>query len=252
MTKIKALVIAETGGGKTHYLGTYPDVFDIITEPGGETTLENKPALWKNIREIRHAIPSPVLDVKDVFSNIELYTTEAHKLFADDKIKTLGLDNATYLMKNRWEYIRKYQKQVSSKTGQEDTRSMYGELRRWAYWFFLRNMISFPGNVVVTVHIAQEDEEAMAKKPASMKQYDVVANILGGFRDEIGGLFDIVMYLDKIVKQGKTQYLARVNKGNGKLAKNRFNLPDIIENISYQTILEQIEKQKRAINGKEK
>jgi hypothetical protein len=49
------------------------------------------------------------------------------------------------------------------------------------------------------------------------------------------------MFLEKIrIGDNKYKHMARVDIGNNKLAKNRYNLPEIIENVSYQTVLNAI------------
>ena len=123
---------------------------------------------------------------------------------------------------------------------------MYGILGRWLYQFVYTSFTAFPGNVVVTSHIKMEGEEAMKKK--AIKDTDVVPDILGGFRNQAPGMFSIVMFLNKIISGEKKEYIARVEKGNGQLAKNRYGLPDKVNDISYQTILEAINKKKGELN----
>jgi len=144
------------------------------------------------------------------------------------------------LMENRWIYINKYQPTYSVKSGELDPRGMYGTLGRWAYGFVLMNLLSIPCNVVVSCHERLESDEAMEKKPD--KNSPVVASVLGGFRDDMPGMFSCVFYLAKVpMGQNKYKYLARTNQGGGRLAKNRYNLPEVIENISYGTIAKAIE-----------
>ena len=61
-------------------------------------------------------------------------------------------------------------------------------------------------------------------------------------------MFDCVLYLTKIEDKGKYDYFARANTGNQRNAKNRFNLEPIIKDISYDSIIKQINKN---IGGKE-
>ncbi len=240
---IKALVVGESGAGKTHFAGTFPKSYWIMTEPGGKDTLDFNADLNKNIVKHCYHMPTPLKDIKDVFADIIVSTKDAHKLAAEGKVDTLVLDNLTYLSENRWIFINKYQKLATS-SGADDTQRMYGILGRWLYDFIYTNFTTFPGNVIVTTHIKQEGEEAMKKK--ANKDTDIVPNILGGFRNQAAGMFSLVMYLDKIVDGQGYKYLARINKGNGKLAKNRYGLPSIVNNINYQTILKAIEDKKGA------
>ena len=120
--------------------------------------------------------------------------------------------------------------------------SMYGKLTRWAYEFTLMSLCSFPGNVVVTSHIMQENEDAMRKKIGSD---NIVPNVLGGFRNSVGGMFSLYMFLEKLIlKGGGYKYMARVDSSASKKAKNRYNLDPVLENVSYQTIIDAINKSK--------
>lgn len=243
-TSIKSLVIGPSGSGKSYFSGGFPKSYIICTEPDGLTTLEMNPQLIKNVVKHQYFIPSPVKEVKQVFVDLQAACKEAHELYAKGEIETLVLDNMSYLSENRWMYINKYEPEMA-KSGELDTRGMYGKLGRWLYEFTLMNLCSFPGNVVVTSHIKMESDEAMKKKAGDD---DVVADILGGFRNQAPGMFSLVMFLDKIrVGDNKYKYMGRINLGNGKLAKNRYNLPEVLENISYQTILNAIIKSKEQI-----
>lgn len=240
-TKIKTLVVGPPGSGKTYHAGGYPKSYWMSTEPSGFETIECNPQLFKNVVKYQEFIPSPVKDLKQVFSEIQTSCKEAHEMAAKGEVETLVLDNITYLAENRWMFINKYQPETN-RAGELDTRGMYGKLGRWLYEFTLMNICSFPGNVVVTSHIKQEHEEAMKKK---IGNEDIVADILGGFRNQAPGMFSLVMFIDKIKKDGKYLYVARVDVGQGKLAKNRYNLPEVIENVSYQTVVDAIAKAKQ-------
>ena len=165
---------------------------------------------------------------------------KAKVLAKEGKVDTLIIDNLTYLILNRWMWLNEFQK-IVTRTGEIDKRGMYGFLRTWCYNFMLMNVLNFPGNVVCSAHEMVESDEAMDKKID--KTMTNVANISGGFRNDIPGLFSNIFYLSKINKgKGEYKYVARCNVGNGKQAKNRFNLPEIIENFSYNTLMEAINK----------
>ena len=239
-TQIKALVVGPPGTGKTYFAGTFPQSYWLCTEPAGFETLESNPHLKKNVVKHQEFIPSPIYDVKQVFADLGKACIEAHQLNAEGKCDTLVLDNLTYLAENRWIYLNRYEQEMT-KSGEVDTRGMYGKLGRWLYEFTLFNLCGFKGNVVATAHIMQEHEDAMKKK---VGQDDIVANILGGFRNQAPGMFSLVMFIDKIKGPNGYKYMARTDVGQGKLAKNRYNLPEVIENISYQTVVDAITKAK--------
>jgi len=238
---LKTLVNGGTGTGKTYYALTHPKVAYLGTEPGGLDTAKANPHLAKNIVWSEEFIPSPMEDIKSVFDRMDKAIKKAHEGFESGEIKTLALDNITYLTENRWMYINKYEPVHSPKTGQLDTRGMYGSLGRWLYQFTLTSLLSFKGNVVVTAHEMTEADETMEKKPHL--DSPIVPNILGGFREKIGGMFSACLFLDKVKKvTGGYTYKVRCQKGDNREAKNRYGLPEIIEDVSYAKIVETLNK----------
>lgn len=238
---IKALANGPAGSGKTHFLFTCPKIAYIGTEPNGLDTARSNSALLNNLVYAEEFIPSPTEDIKDTFARMDSFITKAHQDAKEGKVETLGLDNMSFLSENRWIYINKYEKLVTNQ-GLLDTRGMYGNLSRWLYNFTLTRLLSFPGNVIVTCHEQVEGDEAMERK--SDKTTPIVPNILGGFREKVEGMFSASLYLDKKkAADGKSYaYMARCQKGAQRNAKNRYNLPEIVENVSYARIIEEIKK----------
>jgi len=239
---IKIMTIGGSGSGKTHLSATFPKCYFIITEPDGKETWMNRPELKNNVVGFEELIPESAVDTKRIFEKLELTCNEARQMAKEGKVETVVLDNMTYLAENRWIYINTYTPLYSIK-GEKDTRGMYGQLSRWLYQFILMKMLSCPCNVIVNCHEMLEDQETLARKPD--KTTPILANILGGFRDKADGIFSCVFYLSKVPQgKGKYKYLARTDKGSGKNAKNRYGLPEVIENVSYQAIMNAIIKKK--------
>lgn len=236
---IKLMNIGSTGSGKTFLASTFPKCYFLITEPNGEDTFLNNPALAKNVVKYEHFMPTSPDDTKVVFEHLNKACAEAREMAKKGEVETLVLDNMTYLAENRWAYINTHEPVYTVK-GDIDTRGMYGALGRWLYQFTLMKLLTFPGNVVMSVHEKLESDEALAKKPD--KTHPVVPSILGGFRDDAGGMFSCVFYLQCLKDGNKYRYFARARKGQGRNAKNRYNLPEVIENVSYSTIMEAMEK----------
>jgi len=238
-------VIGGPGSGKTHFSATFPKFYSLLTEPDSHFIWTLNKELEKNCVGWDYFVPSSVGDTKAVWDRLRKAVLEAKDLFKQGKIETLVLDNLTYLSENLWNYLEKHDPTLS-KQGNVDTLKMYGDLARDLYKFITYSCITFPGNFVLTVHEMQESDEAMAKKPD--KSSPVVANVLGSFRNKVEGLFPVVLFLDKKETHDKNkpyQYMARTNKCDRRNAKNRFNLPERISNISYTTLI-------NAINNKEK
>ena len=238
---VKVMFIGGSGSGKTHAAATFPKCYFLLTEPGGSDTFTTNPKLLKNIVGWDYFVPESAEDTKRVFTELVQACSRAREMAKKGDIETLVMDNGTFLSENRWIYINKHDA-VYSQRGELDPRGMYGKLSRWMYQFTLMSLLSCPCNVVFTVHEMLEDDEAMAKKPD--KSTPIIGNILGGFRDKVDGMFSYVMYLVKKGQEGGTyKYYARTNKGQGKNAKSRIVLPSVIENFSYNTLVEAINKQ---------
>ena len=240
--QIKILAVGGNGDGKTHFGSTFPKSYFLITEPRGEDTFLTKPELRNNVVGYDVFMPENPADTKRVFTELAQATKEAKEMAKKGEIETLVLDNISYLAENRWIYINQYEQEKSVSTGALNNQAMYGKLARWMYQFVLMNLLTFPGNVVVTAHEQLESDEALEKKPD--KSTPVLPSILGGFRDKAAGMFSLVIYLTKLKdpQTKKYKYMCRANKGNQRNAKSRIALPEVIEDISYQKLKEAIDK----------
>ena len=237
---LKTLANGYTGSGKSFFCLTHPKLYWITNEPGGSILLETHPELKKNVVKVVEALPSPAENMKQYFERLDKAIVEAHEMAKKGEVSSLGFDNMTYHSENRWLYIQAHEK-IVSRNGDVDTRSMYGALSRYLYRFTLISLLSFPGNVCVTAHEQMEGEEAMERK--TDKSTPIVPNLLGGFREKIGGMFSASIYLDKKKVGNDYKYYARCQKGAMREAKNRYGLPEIIENVSYQSIINNIKKE---------
>ena len=237
---MRALVIGSTGTGKTFFSAGFPKSYFLITEPNGEDTFMTVPEIRKNIIGFDRFIPINEDDTKRVFEELNTACDNARSMAQKGEIESIVLDNLTYLAENRWIYINRYEPEISPSTGKLDSRGMYGKLSRWLYNFTLMKLLTIPANLSITVHEKMESDDVMEKKPD--KSSPIVPSVLGGFRDDIGGMLSLVLYLGKTnLGNGKYKYLARTNLGGGKQAKSRYpNLPEVVENISYQVLKETI------------
>ena len=235
------MYVGGPGSGKTYNACTYPKVAMISTEPNHHWVWELNPHLKQNIVWQKYFIPDSDDEgsFKTYFKDITAAIGEIKGLYSEGKVETLCVDNLTYLVHNRWLWLNRFQP-IIGKGGELDTRGMYGQLRTWGYEFTLMRILSFKGHVVATVHEMLESEDALDKKID--KTMDKVPNLLGSFRQDVIGLFSNVFYLTKVKTERGYEYKARTNKGAGKEAKNRFNLPEIIDNVSYQRIMEEVNK----------
>lgn len=237
-TNVKILANGGTGTGKTYFSMTCPKWAYVGIEPGGLDTAKSNPQLLENMVMAEEFMPSPGENIKQVFERMEKFIDAVHAAAKEGKVETLILDNLSYLSENRWIYINQFEPQ-KSQNGSIDTRGMYGELGRWLYRFTLTKFLSFPGNVIVTCHEMKEDEDEMTRKVDPT--VPIMPNVLGGFRAKVAGMFSASIYLEKKRNANGYQYVARCQKGGMRDAKNRYNLPEIIENISYEAVIKAIE-----------
>lgn len=257
---LKILASGPAGSGKTYLGFTFPKVAYIGTEPNGLDTARSNKALLENLVWADEFIPKEtVADEKTqaiqliekdgeiisepiarTFIRLNKAIEQAHRDYAEGKVETLFLDNGSFLAENRWIYINRHEA-LKTANGSLDTRGMYGILGRWLYNFTLTKLLSFKGNVIMTTHEQTEGEEAMENKVD--KSMTISPAILGGFRNMAGGMFSAHIFLEKKRKAENTyEYWARCQKGNQREAKNRYNLPEMVQNVSYKAILDSIGK----------
>lgn len=260
---LKIMASGLFSSGKTTFGMTFPKVYYIGTEPEGLEILRAPDGahLLKNLVEYEQLYVDPdagrdaIKDFVEERSGL-LYKAlaRARELAKKGVVETLVLDNLTYVALLCWDYMLKYKSNdYLTDKGAVNKLQMYGGLKSWLFRLAICEIIPFKGNVVVTCHLKSESEEKMRKKKD--QTVDIVPNILGGFRDEAEGLFAASLYLERRTSTKAdasnkpvtiTKYLAYTQQqmalGSKILAKNRYGLPPIIENVSYQAIMQHIQK----------
>ena len=251
MQTFKILASGTTGRRKTTFGMTFPKVYRLGTEPNGIDALICRPDLKPNLIKNEEFIPSVTEDLRLLFKRLDTSAREAHEWAKQGKVETLLLDNLTFLSINRWLYMLKHEV-ITGRNDVMDTRAMYGILGMWLYNFILLSIISFPGHVVITAHEHEQSEEQQTKN-SLYATTPITADILGGFRDRVGGLVSAVIFLEQKkgpIVNGKASlsFYARCLESAGKRAKNRYGLGEIIEDISYQTLVDATNKAQAAIS----
>ena len=260
--KLKVMVSGHFGSGKTTLAMSFPKVYYIGTEPEGLEILRAPDGqhLLKNLVEYDMLYVDPDSGKDAVREFIEersgtLYKAlaRARELAKKGVVESLVLDNLTYVSLLCWDYMLKYKSNdYLTDKGAVNKLQMYGGLKSWLFRLCICEVIPFRGNVVVTCHLKAESEEKMKKKKDA--SVDLTPNILGGFRDEAEGLFAASLYLERRTAtrpdaQNKpttiTKYVCYTQQqqalGSKILAKNRYGLPPIIENVSYDAIMQHIQ-----------
>lgn len=258
---LKVIASGMFGAGKTTFALSFPKVYYIGTEPEGLEILRAPDGqhLLQNLVEYEMLYVDPdsgkdaVRDFVEERSGV-LYKAlaRARELGKKGVVNTLVLDNLTYISLLCWDYMLKYKSNdYLTDKGAVNKLQMYGGLKSWLFRLCICEVLPFKGNVVVTCHLKSESEEKMKKKKDA--SVDIVPNILGGFRDEAEGLFAASLYLERKSMtrpdaqnkpQTVTKYVCytqqQVALGSKILAKNRYGLPPVIENVSYEAIMRHI------------
>jgi hypothetical protein len=265
---VKIEVNGQFGSGKTTFALTFPRIYYIGTEPEGLEILRAPDGrhLLNNLVEYEQLYVDPDLPKDSIKEFVEernglLYKAvgRAREMAKKGLVNTLVIDNLTYISLLFWEYMTRYKaNDYLTDKGLVNKLQMYGGLKSWLFRFIIAEVIPFKGNVVVTCHLKSESEEKLKKKKDA--SVDLVPNILGGFRDECEGLFAASLYLErksatKPDAAGKpvttTRYVCYTQQqmalGSKILAKNRYGLPPILENASYQSIMDHIKSSKSAV-----
>ena len=239
--KLKVLLNGAFGSGKTFGAMTFPKWAYAQIEPNGLMTAKSNPELLENMVVADQFILSKDEDVKDTFSRLSAFCTEMREKAKKGEIDTFILDNLTHLSINRWSFIEKYEKAISPRTGKEDTQSMYGSLSKWLYKFILTEVVSLPCHVVVCCHEQDEEEDDGTGK--LVKTGRTISQTLGGFRNQAASLFNASLFLECKQQKGVYQYTARCLPSSGKAAKNNLGLPEMVENICYKTIMDNVHRE---------
>lgn len=242
--KIKINPNGGFGSGKTYLSMTFPKWAYAQIEPNGLLTAKSNPHLLENMVCADQFILSKEEDVKDTFSRLSAFCAECREKAKKGEIETFILDNLTHLSINRWSFIEKYEKTVSPRTGKDDTQAMYGVLSKWLYKFILTEVVSLPCHVVVNAHCMDEEEDDGTGK--LVKTGRVISQTLGGFRNQAASLFNASIFLEVKQQKGVYQYIARCKPSSAFAAKNNIGLPEIVENISFKTIMENLHRDEPA------
>jgi hypothetical protein len=236
--KLKVLLNGAFGSGKTFGAMTFPRWAYAQIEPNGLMTAKSNPHLMENMVEADQFILSKDEDVGETFKRLSAYCSKAREMAKKGEIETFILDNLSHLSVNRWAHIEKYEKAVSAKTGKEDTQAMYGTLSKWLYKFILTEVVSLPCHVVVCCHTQDEETDDGTGKLVATGR--VISQTLGGFRNQASSLFNASLFLECKSQKGVHTYSAQCLPSHQFAAKNNVGLPQIVENISYKTIMENL------------
>lgn len=274
------------GSGKTRLALGFPDVFAVTFDPTGLDMLSD-PDNASLRGNLKWHVPMNGLPLQSVFQFTEepgetgIYAAVAlaKQLAAEGKIKTFLLDGFTYLASLKWTQICEAngvdmtQKEALNRKD-VNQRHWYDALGSYLDHLILQNVLPLSTrhglHVVITCHVQRESENIVkglqdAKNPDLERQSkrlvnlnsDLSPQVVGSFRQRIGGLPSAMIYLEHRLTEdnGKEaiQYLAycklthSTSLDSDIKAKNRFGLGTLnLTNASfYKTLMKKISEQQQ-------
>ena len=252
--KTSLLLCANFGEGKTSVIITFPKIFYIGFRQGGlEVIRQTKNISYqKNLIRYEELCPKSDEELREMFQPdgrkglIFKYLDEAKEMAKKGEVDTLAIDDFTDGVENVQKYIWTFRKKMGQ-GGMDDTQGMYGDLKIQLSNLFDRDMLTFRrfGNLIVSTHVMREAEQTIegtkTRAGAVDKQSDLYPDIIGSFRREVQRKFENVIYMETKLSGQQRKFVAYTCKqiafGTVILAKNSLGLPPVIENVTYESIL---------------
>lgn len=277
--------------GKTRLAMGFPEVFAVTFDPSGLDLLR-EPDNIKMLDNLVYHVPMNGKPLREVFAYSEeanetgIYSTIAlaKKLALEKKIKTFLLDGFTYLAQLKWTEICEskgivWTEKQNMDRKEADQRGWYDALGAYLDHLMLQNVFPLTSppynlNVVITCHVQRESENqvkgiqvarstqaqelAAASKRSVNLESDLSPQVLGSFRQRIGGMPSAHIYLEhKIIeKDGKEEldYIAYCKMARSASfdtvirAGNRYGLGTLrLTNGSfYKTLLKKVQESRNA------
>lgn len=260
--KTSLLLCANFGEGKTSVAITFPKFFYIGFRQGGlEVIRQPKNAKYQaNLVQYEELVPETDQELVEVHqpekgsaqgqikNKLAKLVAEATQMADKGEVETLILDDSTDWVETKQKYVWKFREKKSDKTGNTDTQAMYGDLKNLVSDDLDRIIMPFRkhGNLVMCVHLVRESDVTMQNAAVVDKSTNLNPDIVGSFRREIHRKFENVLFMESTVKQGERKFVGYTQKqaamGTIILAKNVLGLPPIINDISYETLMANINK----------
>lgn len=258
--KTSCLVCANFGEGKTSFMITFPKFFYIGCRQGGlEVIRQPKNQKYQgNLIRYEELVPENDDQLKEFFqpekgspqgqikNRLAKLVAEATELAKKGEVETLLFDDTTDWVENFQKYVWKFRE----KTGKDgvDTRGMYGDLKNLVSDDLDRILLPFRkyGNLVMGVHLVRESQQTMDGAAIVDKTSNLNPDIVGSFRREIHRKFENILFMESTIKQGERKFIGYTQKqsamGTIILAKNVLGLPAVIENMTYETLMANVNK----------
>jgi len=275
-------LVGPQGSGKTQAGCGFPKVYYIGTDPTGLDTIFYQEQCAPLVNNLVHVEILNGLPLDQVFANDENDPTSifgsiayATKLAEEGKVKTIFIDNLTYLIDPmKWNHI--------DGDGQRDKRQAFGQVAAFASDLVLSRLLPLAPrkgiNIVIAMHIQRESRDAVegvsevvlssassnAKKMEQLGQSkrhinlksDLSPMVMGSLRQKIGGMPSAMLWLNNETSDKGLQYLAYTQKQyvpawDAEIeAKNRYGLPPVLNLTNASLYATLVQASKKAIQAR--
>ena len=262
--KTSLMLCANFGEGKTTVAISFPKFFYIGFRQGGLEVLRQpkNEKYWNNLVRYEELVPETDEDLVDIHqpekgskdgqikNRLARLVKEATEMTKKGEVETLILDDSTDWVETKQKYVWKFREKKSDKTGNIDTMSMYGDLKNLVSDDLDRIIMPYRkhGNLVFITHLVRETDQTMQTAAIVDKTTNLNPDIVGAFRREIHRKFENVIFMESVVRQGERKFVGYTQKqaamGTIILAKNVLGLPPVIDNLTYETLMANVNKVK--------
>jgi hypothetical protein len=213
--KINALLWGPTGGGKTHFIGTIPNVFGIWCEDGTLTLGgQNIPgyhlAEGDKVYDTMMAIAQTVRNNEGIFQEIDAIAIDSvwklNQLLMDEIMK----ENNTPMRIQDWGTLR----------------TRIGAI--------INQFLSIDKHFFGTLGETTKENELT-------KSLEPVFNMNGGYAGQIDYEFDFLLYVRGETRGPKTYYRAYTKPVEGRKAKSRIELPQYFDDPTFDMLWTKIQ-----------
>lgn len=266
-TRYLIVFAGEPGSGKTRAALSFPACYVVCCDPRGIEILKEpsnaqfrQNLIWYDYFGVESKADATALFKQSAKASDEVSIYGAieriKQMAKDGKIQTVVFDGFSYLV----DFLEIKLTQESPGTSEQD---------KWAYYRQLKNdlvhftqcdvwtLTRYGLNVILTVHIQRESEEAQRKRADTLAE--IQPRIAGGFRAALAGMPRAMIYLDGREKTEKIEakngqparvvrsvdykaYCQRVKVAHMGVvpAKNSYGLPPVV-NLTGQSFYDVLE-----------
>lgn len=221
---LSSFVYGKAGTGKTQFIGTFPKPFVIDTDLGMLTLA------GKDIKSFSITTDMMMYDtILNIIQDIKHQKGPWEKGGPLSDRKTIAIDSMSITGATMFTQILEVQK--------KDTRSAYGTLlsQLTTLTSLFRELKLYGYHVIATAgEVTKENNQTGISEPVPL--------LPGSFRDFIAHQFDQAMWFEVQVRQGKPTYNSFSLAEKGHQAKERIGLPGKVENLTFDLMVEYLDK----------